>query len=163
MEKCPTYKRIKINWLLIVIYAIVCVGIHILMKFSYINQWGNNPVTEISLYVVMPSLLAIIFVVSLFCAGRLKLIINDDFVIFRSDGCVFVKISIAWIKSTSVEKAEKIGYSTGKIEKCWVDIFAKNKVCIQLMNRKAVHIFAKDIERIKEEIEKRMSEYQQNG
>jgi len=141
-----TYKRVKINWWVFIIFG----GIHAWMIFAYIHQWGTNPVDKTE-----PIIMSIIWVFTYILLGRFKVIIDDNFVIFRSDVWIPVKIPIFMIDKVSVKKVGLMINVQGKNEKYYFD-FVKQAVSIQLKNGKIYQIGIKDAEKIKEEIEKRM-------
>ena len=145
MEKFPAYKRTKVNWWIIILF----IGLYIWMIFAYIHQWGNSPVDEAGLVIF-----AIINIVVILSMGRVKVIIDDQFVVYRSDIWIPVKIPMMQIKSVSLAK-KNFKTGTAKIDSYGLE-FTRNVVCILLKNRKAVHLFIKNAEQIKEEIEKRM-------
>ena len=151
MNNQSTYKRTKVNWWIIIPF----IGLYIWMIFAYIHQWGNSPVDKAGLVIF-----ALINIAVILCAGRIKVIIDDKFVVYRSDIWIPVRIPIIQIKSVSFAK-KNFKTATAKIDSYGLE-FTRNMVCIQLKNRKAVHLFIKNAEIIKEEIEKRMSESQLN-
>ena len=146
MEKYPTYKRTKVNWWIIILLG----GFYICMIVSYIHQWGNSPIDKAGLVIF-----AIINIVVILCVGRIKVIVDDKFVVYRTDVWIPVKIIIMQIKNVSLAKVNFKETSTAKIDRYGLE-FTRKMVCIQLKNRKAVHIVTKDAEQIKEEIDKRM-------
>ena len=142
------YKRVKINWLFIIIF----VGIHLRIIYLYVHQLGNNPVSETGLIIFN-----IMWIFIYILIGRYKLIIDDDFVIFRSDLWVPINIPIVKIISVSIKQvnvAQMINIP-GKDEKHYFD-FVKQAIIIKLESGKTYQIAIKDAKRIKEEIEKRM-------
>ena len=118
------------------------------MIFAYTHQWGDNPVDEKGLI-----FLALLWAVVLIFLGRFKVIINDEFVMFRTDVWIPVKIPTIQIKNVSLIKG---GYFDTVKTRYFYDYFAKYTICIQLKSGKAYHITIREAERIKEEIEKRM-------
>ena len=145
-----TYKRVKINWWVFILFG----GIHVKMIFSYIHQWGTtNPVDEAGFIFISITW----FFIYLFI-GRFKVIIDDNFAIFRSDIWVPVKIQISMIENVSVKKVPIMDlYIPGSNPvKYQFDFFASHAVKIQMKSDKTYQVAIKDAERIKEEIEKRM-------
>ena len=151
MNGQTTYKRTKINWWIIIFF----IGLYVWMIFAYIHQWGNSPVDKAALVIF-----TIINIVVILCLGRIKVIIDDKFVVYRSDIWIPVRIPIMQIKSVSLAK-KNFKTATAKIDSYGLEL-TRNMVCILLKNHKSVHIFTKNTEQIKEEIEKRMSESQLN-
>ena len=152
MNGQTTYKRTKINWWIIIFF----IGLYVWMIFAYIHQWGNSPVDKAALVIF-----TIINIVVILCLGRIKVIIDDKFVVYRSDIWIPVRIPIMQIKNVSLAKVNFKETSTAKIDRFGLE-FTRKMVCIQLKNRKAVHIVTKDAQKIKEEIEKRMLIFNNN-
>ena len=148
MEKYPEYKHTKKYWgMEIIIYSIIGIA-WIFDKY----QLGNS---DIAIYLLI--IFVLIIVAIRYYLGRFKEItINDYFVILQTDEYFPHKIPILWITSVYTCKVGKFETSSSKVEKYWVDVFAKTKINIHLKNRKAYHIIIKNAEQIKEEIEKRM-------
>ena len=148
MNSQTTYKRVKINWWVIILFGGICVRI----IFVYISQWGNIPVIEPSLM-----FLVVTFLGALFFLGRFKVIINDNCAIFRSDIWVPVKIPISMIENVSVKQVPlmEMYIPGGNTVKYQFD-FVTQAVSIMLKSGKIYQIAIKDAERIKEEIEKQM-------
>jgi hypothetical protein len=146
MNKQEIYKRVKINWWII----LMLVGTYIHMIFGYINQWGNNPIDKAGLIIT-----AIIWIVLLFVLWRFILTIDDKFVIFRSDLWTPIKIYVSQIKDVIVVNVSLWSKMTAKFEKYNFD-FVKQAISIQLKNGKTYQNAIKNAQKIKEEIEKRM-------
>ena len=146
MNSQTTYKRVKINWWVI----ILVVGIYVHIIFAYIHQWGNSPVTK-------PSLIfhAVILIIVLLFSGRSILEINDKFFIFRSYLWTYVKIHFKQIKDVNVVKMG-LWRRMGKKREQYQFDFVKQAVSINLKNGRVYQIAIKDAEKIKEEIEKQM-------
>jgi len=142
-----TYKRVKINWWLILIFA----GFYVWMIFTYIHQWGNNPLDKAGLIIM-----SVIWTFVYIGIGRFKVIIDDNHVVFRSDVWIPVKIPFAKIKSVSVEQVALMYFGEKNTERYSFDL-VKRAVIIKLKNGKIYQIAIKNAERIKEEIEKRMN------
>ena len=149
MNNQTTYKRIKINWWVFILFG----GFHIWMIFAYIHQWGNNPIDKAGLIKV-----SIIWIFIYIFIGRFKVIINDNFAVFCSDVWIPIKILISMIDKVSVKKASMMGMSIpfSNVKNYQFDFSASHAVCIQIKNGKLYQIAIKDAEKIKEEIEKRM-------
>ena len=144
MEKFPAYKRIKVNWWIVII-MIVCFALsinEIVIKHNYRTE----------------ALVPLVIVISaLVLLGRFKVIVNDDFAIFRSDVWVPVKIPISHIMNVCVKRVEMMEVSIPwKYPIKYQFDFVSCAVIIKLKNGKSYQIAIKDAERIKEEIEKRM-------
>ena len=73
MEDRAIYKRVKINWWIILLF----VGINVWMIFAYIHQWGNNPIDKTGLLFISTAIWVMFFV----CTPRFKMIIDDKSVI----------------------------------------------------------------------------------
>ena len=150
-----TYKRVKINWWVFILFG----GIHLCIIYLYIHQFGTNPID-------MKGLIRIttIFIFVYIFIGRFKVIIDDNFAIFRSDVWIPVKIQIPMIDKVSVKEASMMGMNIpfcniplfGNVKSYRFDFSASHAVKIQLINGKIYQIAIKDAEKIKEEIEKRM-------
>ena len=137
------YKRIKINWWIIILLG----GIHIRLIFAYIHQWGNIPIDEAVLFIFM----SIIFFFIYIFLGQFMAIIDDNYVVFRSGVWVPVKIPVTAIKNISVIRvAFMVNLTTYYFD------FVRQAVRIQLKNGIVYQIAIKNAERVKEEIEKRM-------
>ena len=148
MEKFPTYKRIKINWL----YVSMLGGIQVLMIFGYIYQWGNNPFSRSSLITQ-----SIVFAFAYIYAGRIKIIIDDNYIVLRSDLRIWEKIPIFLIKNVSIQQTSLLSMNIqGSSLKKYPFDYIKQTVSIKLKNEKIYQIAIKDTQIIKEEIENRM-------
>ena len=95
------------------------------------------------------------FIIVFLCLGRFKVIIDDEFVVFRSDVWIPVRIPIIQIMNVSLIKGGFFVMSTAKTRYIF-DYFAKHTICIQQKTGKTHHITIRNAEQIKEEIEKRM-------
>ena len=159
MENRAIYKRVKINWWVILLFVGISGGIGIQMIFAYIHQWGNNPIPNMTALILLETFLVVPIIVALFIFGRFKLIIDDNFVIIRTGLWTQCKVSYASINKISVRQYTK--FATGSIK-----FSGKNRIIsfdfinqfvkIQLKNGKNYWIAIKNAEKIKEEIEKRM-------
>jgi len=174
MENRATYKRVKINWWLILPMS----GLYVWMIFSL----NNGFVSKSSLIFA-----GISYIVFFLYVGRFKVIIDDNFVVFRSDvpnymtkipmtdiSLVKIKIfsifgyrSSIWrpveipivdIKNVSVERVGlmKMGDEEKNVTKTYFD-FVKQAISIQMKNDEIYMIAIKDAEKIKEEIENRIN------
>jgi len=146
MNNQEIYKRVKINWWIIIIFG----GFHVWMIFAYIHQWGNNPIDEAGLIIM-----SIIWFFIYIFLGRFKVIIDNNYAVFRSDLWVPVKIPITAIKNISVIRVGLMVNVPGKNEKYYFD-FVNQAVRIQLKNGMVYQIAIKNAQKIKDEIEKRM-------
>jgi len=142
---------VRLNWWLI----LLLVGFYMFMIYVYVQQWGNNPLTLWSL-----AALAALWVVVCLFAGRLIMIIDDEFVIFRSDLWTRCKIPIAAIRNVDVKQvAWKEWHIPGKIiENHQFDLTWK-AVVIELINDKIYRITLKynTAQTIKNEINNRLT------
>ena len=146
MEDRIIYKRVKINWWVFIIFG----GIHVRMIFAYIHQLGN----EMGFII-----LSIIWVFIYICIGRFKVIIDDNYAIFRSDVWIPVKIPIFMIDNVSVKRVPLVmnEYIPERNTIKYVfDYFVPYAVKIKMKSGKIYQIAIKDAEIVKEEIEKRM-------
>ena len=149
MEDRAIYKQVKINWWVVIIFG----GIHVWMIFAYIHQWGNNPMDKAGLIVM-----SIIWIFCYIFIGRSKVIIDDNQVVFRSDVWIPIKIPIVNIKNVSVKQISWMNlYIPEKNTEKFYFGFVKQAISIHLKNGKTHQIGVKDVEKIKEEIEKRMN------
>ena len=152
MDRQKTYKRVNINWLFVVGLGII----HLLVIILYIYQLGNNPITKSGIIKV-----SIMCTLCYIYAGRIKLIIDENYVKFRSDFRIFDKIPICTIKNISVKQAPRFDkymiFQGDNFKHLPYDYFVKQAVIIKLKNGKIYQIAIKDAERIKDEIEKRMT------
>ena len=153
MNNQSTYKRVKINWWLAIIFG----GAYVFMIYTYINELNSpNPIINITWLIIITILEISIF--TLF--GRFKVIINDDYAIFRL-GIQFLKIPILMIKSVSIVKWNLWDVSIrkwnlwGKIEKYKFDTVWQ-AVNIEMQNGKIYQISIENAQKIKKEIKKRM-------
>ena len=146
MSSKLTYKRVKINWVIILILA----GTYLHMIFAYIYQWGNSPMDKAGLI-----FFGIIWIAVWFLCGRFKLTIDDKLVIFKSDLWTPIKINFKQIKNVSVVNVSLWGKMNAKFERYYFD-FVRRAVNIQLKNGKTYQIATKNASEIKDEIEKRM-------
>jgi hypothetical protein len=148
MTSFGTYKRIKINWWIILPLA----GMYIWMIFAYIYQWGDKPIDKDSFIAV-----TVIWVVILVWIGRFKVIINNNFAIFRSDVWTPVKIPINRIEKVIAKKTPMVTtIPLKKIFRVYYFNYTAQAVFIQLKNGKTYRIYIKNAGEIKEEIEKRI-------
>ena len=147
MNNQVTYKLVKINWWIIPIL----VGIYVLMIFSYIYQWGNNPIDKSSLIIKFP----VIWIVVLLYAGWYRVKIDDNFISFRIPNFLIQKIPITNIKNVSIKQISLMEIAGKFIDRYRID-FTKQNLCIQMENGKIYQFAIKDAEKIKQEIEKRM-------
>ena len=149
MTNNKIYKRIKVNWWMIIIFG----GFHAWMIFAYIHKWGNNPISNNGLIIM-----SIIWIFIYIFLGRFKVIVDDNYAVFRSDVWIPVKIPISMIKNVSVKKAPlmEMNIPGSNLIKYQFDFFVPYAVKIQMKNGKIYQIAIKDAERIKDEIEKRM-------
>jgi len=159
MNSKSTYKRVKINWWLYITLIVLYAGIFVRMFFAYIHQSGNIPVT-VPAFFVMGSLLALVAVFCGFGAGRFIVKI-DDFVTARTDMFLFMKIKVANIRTVNVEYLARprfVGFwfQNKNLEIIILD-FVKQVVSIKVKSGKIYQIVTKNAEKIKEEIEKRIS------
>ena len=166
MNNIPTYKRVKINWWIIILFG----GTHVLMLLSYIHQWGSRPFSMSEL-IVMFIIMSIIWIFIYMLLGWRKVMIDDKFVIFRSGFPLYNKIEIAQIKDISIVNVNILNvmywnwgmmYSdTGMLigmkfpEKYSFDL-VKQTVIVKLKNGKTYQIAIKDAERVRKEIERQM-------
>ena len=141
-----TYKQIEINWTLIIISG----GFQVFLVFAYILQLGNNPIGKIGLIFTF---LLWFFVIAF--SGRIKVIIDDNFALFRSDVWTHLKIPINLIKSVNIKQFGAMVFTGKKIKKYQFD-YSLNITYIQLNNDKIYQITIKNAQEIKEEIEKRI-------
>ena len=151
MNNQTTYKRVKINWWIILMLG----GIYVWMIFAYIHQWGNNPIDKSGLIFI-----AIIWIAVLIFLGRFKVIIDSNYAVFRSDVWVPVRIPIDTIENVSVEQvswSEIVHIPGGKINRYLFDYFVKQAIIIRLKNGIIYQISIKNAQRIKDEIEKQMN------
>jgi hypothetical protein len=140
------YKRVNINWVIIVVSG----GFQILLIFLYIHQLGNNPISKQGLILTF----MLWGFVSIYY-GRIKTIIDDNFVIFRSDVWVHLKIPIASVKNVRLKQFGEVEFPNKKTKKHQFD-YSLNIMYIQLINGEIHKINIRNTSEIKEEIEKRM-------
>ena len=144
-----TYKRVKINWWVFILFG----GFHVWMIFAYIHQMGTNPISNGGFI-----FLTIMWIFIYIFIGRSKVIIDDNQVIFRSDVWIPIKIQIVNIKNVSVKQVSWMNlYIPEKNTEKFYFGFVKQAINIHLKNGKIHQIGIKDAEKIKEEIEKRMT------
>jgi ABC-type uncharacterized transport system permease subunit len=160
MNKQEVYKRIKINWWIILILIGVLAGALVHMTFSYIHQWGNRPLDKTG-FIISGTIMAVVFIGSGLFGGRFIVKIDDKFVIFRTDFYIFCKIPIAQIKNINIERLDRVwlggAFFSGKYtERIHFD-FVRQAVSIQTKNGITYQIAIKDAQKVKEEIEKRMT------
>ena len=148
MNSQATYKRVKINWWII----IIMVAPYVPIISAYVYHWDNSPVIKLSLIFH-----AVILIIILLLGGRFKVIISDNYAVFRSDVWVPVKIPISMIENVSVKQVSilEMNIPGSGLKKYSFD-FVKQAVNINLKNGRVYQIAIKDAERIKEEIEKQM-------
>ena len=165
MENRATYKRIKANWWVIILFG----GFHVWIIFAYIiYQRGVNPHNTFGLIIV-----SIIWIFVYIIFGWRKVIIGDKFIILRAIFPLYNKLAVDFVKIEDVSIANvsiasvmywsmctlylNTGIRKGMIfpEKYPFD-FVKQTIIIKLKNGETYQIAIKDAEKIKEEIEKRM-------
>ena len=159
MNNQTIYKRVKINWLIILILIGVLAGIFVHMTFSYIHQWGNRPLDKTG-FIITGAIVSIIFIGCGFFGGRFIVRIDDRFATFRTDFYVFWKIPIIKIKNINIERLNRAWFGGAyfhvkNVERAYFD-FVKQVVSIEMKNGKIYQIAIKNAQKIKEEIEKRM-------
>jgi len=165
MSNRETYKRVKINWWVFIIFG----GIHVLMILSYIHQWGNKPLTMAGLIFI-----SIFWIFIYIFLGWRKVMICDKFVIFKQYLPRYNKIEIAQIKDVSVVNVSILNvlywnmgifwdmygdintYMSMKFPEKYSFDFVKQTVIIKLKSGKTYQIAIKDAERVKKEIESQM-------
>ena len=144
----------NIQWWIILFFW----GFYVWMIFGYIHQWGNNPINMAGL--IFFGILWIL-VSALVLASRFFLTIDDKFVILKSLILGTVTIDISQIKDVSVKKMNIFKIYA----KMYAKMYAKGFEChdftgkvlkIQTKNGKEYQFAIKDAQNIKEEIEKRM-------
>ena len=160
MNNQEIYKRVRINWEISLFVFLILAGLYVFAIFSYIHQWGNNPASKTSALVVLPTILSVSFIFSLFGAGRFIVKIDDNSVIVRTDIHKMFNIRIVNIKNVNIEWLKRawlggVVYPGKKKERIHVD-FVKQMVSITVKSGKVYQIACKDAQKIKEEIEKRM-------
>ena len=144
MEKYPVYKRIKVNWWIVILMIFPSVALinEVVVKNNFHSE-------------ILPSLVVTFSVLVLL--GRFKVIINDDFAIFRSDVWVPIKIPISQIMNVCVNQVALVEVNIPwEYPRKYQFDFVSCAILIELENGKSYQIAIKDAERIKEEIEKRM-------
>ena len=152
------YKRVKIHWWVI----IILMGFVVWMIFAYIHQWGNNPVDKAGLVIF-----SIMFVGSsiLIFTERYILTIDDKFVFFKfgSSSGWTIKIHVTQVEDARVEEwnfrtytkcAKEMYYRRGTL---YVFNFTRQALKIETKSGKIYRIAIRNAEKVKEEIEKRMS------
>ena len=150
MEKFPAYKRIKVNWWIVLLFLL---GFYVWMIFAYIHQWGNNPINKAGL-VILGIVMLVFFIVSM--PGRFYFKIDDQFVTCRlapTDVFTPLKINIAQIKDVSVGK---VSFWRVVMFRGHQFDFTGQVVRIQMKSGNVYQISIRNAEQIKEEIEKRM-------
>ena len=148
MENNITYKRVKINWWIIILFG----ATHLLIILNLFLD-GNIGSGTIAV--------SIIFIFLYITLGRFKLIINDDFVVFRSDIFSLLNTPIKKIKNISTIQLDYFSMASNNrrqdiVKKYYFDFTAKQAIIIELKNGKIYWFSIKDAEKVKEEIEKRM-------
>ena len=156
MNNRVIYKRVKINWWIILILVIMLAGIYANMTFAYIHQWGNSPVDEAGLII-----LAIMWIgVSvLIFAGRFTLTIDDKFLVVKFGSYGWnIKIHVTQIKDVSIEKMSFWTFlkTLSRYGRLHPFDFTGQTVKILTKGGTVYKIAIKNAQKIKEEIEKRM-------
>jgi len=153
MNKQETYRRVKIQWWIILIFW----GIYAWMIFAYIHQWGNNPIPKIVLII-----LAVLWLVisGFIIAGRSTLTVDDKYLIIKIglETSWEIKLHVKQIKDVSVETVSfrtytKVFSPKGRL---YPFDYTRQTVKIQSKNDKIFQVAIKDAQKVKEEIEKRM-------
>ena len=86
MNNKVIYKRVKINWLIVFIFA----GINAWILFAHIHQWGSNPIDKTGLLFISTAIWVMFFV----CTPRFKMIIDDKSVILIKVNWWFILIIV---------------------------------------------------------------------
>jgi len=143
------YKRVKITWWLIIPFG----GFHLRMIIAYIYQTRTNPISN-SEFILFTTIWIFIYIF----LGRFKVIIDDNYAIFRSDVWIPVKILISEIYKVSAKRVPLFDHYTleKNCKKFYFSPFLKEALRIQLKSGKIYQIAIKNAEKIKEEIETRM-------
>ena len=155
MQNQTTYIRTKISKVFIVLFVIY-IAIYVSMIFAYIHQWGNNPIPKVALIIYGVLWIAILLSVWLF-GGRGKIIIDNDYITFRSQAYTYAKIRLTHIIRVDVQEvpfSKMINYSF-EMKNAYFD-FVKQAIIIRLYNDKVYKIAIKNAQEIKDEIEKRL-------
>jgi hypothetical protein len=140
------YKRGNVRWWVLLILW----GIYVHMIFGYIHQWGNNPIQKSGL-IIFGVVWIVVSVLVIFI--RLIVTIDDDFVKFKSFNSD-KKIHFTQIEDVSVEKENFIRHF--KLGEEYHD-FTNQVLKIQTKSGKIYQIAIKNAQKIKAEIEKRIS------
>ena len=123
-----TYKRVKINWWPFILFAYVNVRI--------IYQFGTNPMDN---PINMKGLIAVNTILVLGCVfvGRFKVIIDDNFAVFRTDVLIPIKISIFMIDKVSImqnRRSRLVYIPFSNVKGYQFDYLSSYAVSIQLKN-----------------------------
>jgi hypothetical protein len=155
MSNQTTYIRTKIGEAFIFV-SITFIAFYVFIIFAYIHQWGNNPISRTGL-----TIFTVIWFIHLIpvwlLGGRYKMIIDNDYLIFRAKMYTYAKIRLTDISRIGVQKVpfSKMMNLSGSTD-AYFD-FVKETIIIRLYNDKVYKIAIKNAQEIKDEIEKRMT------
>ena len=146
MEKYPIYKQTKVEFVFITsIFGLVGVAL------ICVNHWSDG-----SVYKIILGAFILLYTLVYILAGRQKMTIKDDLIMFHTSFWLMTKISIAQIEDIKVTKSNTRIKDGVKPKKILFNQFSNEALFIRLNTGKAYHIIIKNAEQIKEEIEKRM-------
>ena len=157
MQNQTIYKHTKISEVVVLVFVIY-IAIYVFIIFAYIYQWGNNPIPKVGFIIFSVLWIAILLFVWLF-SGRLKIIIDDNNVIFRSDARAVIKAPIAMVRKVDVKQVSSFEplYFQGKKTQNFQFGLSNQSVIIHLKDGKVFRFSIKNAQEIKDEIEKRMT------
>ena len=154
MSNQPTYIRTKISEAF-TFTTITFIAFYVFIVFAYIYQWGNNPISRNGL--IFFTVIWFVHLIPVWLlGGRYKIIIDNDYIIFRATAYTYAKIRLIDISRIGVQKVpfSKMMNLSGSTD-AYFD-FVKQAIIIRLYNDKVYKIAVKNAQEIKDEIEKRM-------
>ena len=155
MSNQPTYIRTKISEVFIIV-SVIFIAVYVWIIFAYIYQWGNNPISTTG-FIIVTVIWWIHWLPVWLLSGRIKMIIDNDYITFRAQAYTYAKIRLTHIVRVGVKEvplSKMINYSF-EMENAYFD-FVKQAIIIRLYNDKVYKIAVKNAQEIKDEIEKRM-------
>ena len=141
------YTEKQIGWIVIV----PILGILVLLLISYINQWGNNPISYSGLLII-----SLILIISLLLFFQMKTSIdNEQIQISFGIGLIKKTIAIQNIEQIEVVRNKWIdGLGIRKIKNGWLyNIQGLNAIELKMKNSKSIiRIGTVDGKKLKKEI-----------
>jgi len=138
-----TYKRVKINWWVVLTWSALFFLTSIILYILFRNG--------IFISMALPTCVILTEL-------RYILTVDDNFITFRTDIRTSFKIALSDMENVHITQAPLHGMNLPwkKVKLYSFDVFEKDVVSIQLRNGKTYQLHIKNAQIVKEEIEKRI-------